>query len=156
MTPLWLNAVNYMLHNSFRHLVTQRWVFHEDVTQSLCFLELQKTEKIHVFLAYFTLSRHASRNLNKRWELLTPGERKRSRCLCSKDWFCWLPRQKFWRNSCASIIMSSIRKSSFCNKKRDIMHFLLSNLCVYFLGMLARLRIWRSKKKKKRRICLNI
>lgn len=52
------------------------------------------------------ISRHA-------WGL-TPGLRNRFMCLCSKAWFCWLPAQKFCRNSWASLIISCILVSSAC------------------------------------------
>lgn len=35
-------------------------------------------------------------------------------CLCSKAWFCWLPAQKFCKNSWASLIISCILVSSAC------------------------------------------
>lgn len=35
-------------------------------------------------------------------------------CLCSKAWFCWLPAQKFCKNSWANRIISCILVSSAC------------------------------------------
>lgn len=44
---------------------------------------------------------------------LTSGFKNKSKCLWRRTWFCWLPRQKFWRNWWARRINSFIRMSSF-------------------------------------------
>lgn len=56
---------------------------------------------------------------------LTPGLRNRFMCLCSKAWFCWLPAQKFCKNSWANLIISCILVSSACVGGDRWKHWLL-------------------------------
>ena len=84
-----LDAVHEVLHHLVAQLAAQLGVVLEDGAHRLSLQQLIR-EKI---------SLNRMEMIEKDRLTVTPGVRNSSRCLWSRAWFCWLPRQKFCRNS---------------------------------------------------------